>query len=462
MSSSIPSTGPSGSPRVCGPAQGSRAARALRLLALLLLAGAGALLGAPGAGGQGRVAALQPMGPLLPDGDFVYGPALYGWDLKRYVAAKGGLLARYYEPGEGGIRSGVDIVGDVALAYSISPRLLLTLIEMHSGWVTQADPAEQTYPLGGGLPGLAASLAAAADSLNARYYGHRLGGQRDIPGLGRLAEGNAATYALLSWLGEVRAAPPPSATAADPSAPTALPAASATPQPAPAELWAGLEGPSRFWAAWMGLFGDPVAADAGQVVPVPARPLPLPLPFAAGEIWYLTRGPHSPWGAGGPAAALDFAPPPADQADCSPSTAWVRAVAGGIVLRSEPWGLLVDLDEDGFAGTGWVHAYTHLAGLERLPAGSRVAAGDTLGHPSCEGGPSAFARVGFSRRLDGQWIPVDAERDPLIMGGWAALRGDRDGAGWLAREGLPARRAAPEKEDAVNGVFDLSIAPPEG
>lgn len=440
------------------------ASRAARLLTLLLLAGSAAFLGAAGAGGQGRVAALQPMGKLLPDGDFVYGPALYGWDLRRFIDAKGGFLARYYEPGEQGVRSGADIVGQVALAYSISPRLLLTLIEMHSGWVTQGQPDEQTYPLGGGLPGLGPSLAAAADSLNARFYAHRLGGQRDIPGVGRPAEGNAATYALLSFLGEVRVAPPtlPSGSTAAEDAQGAAPAASATPPPAPAELWAGLEGPSRFWAAWLSLFGDPLAAEVGQVVPVPARPLPLPLPFAAGEIWYLSRGPHSPWGAGGPPAAIDFAPPPADQADCGPSGAWVRAVAGGLVLSSQPWGLLVDLDEDGFAGTGWVHAYTHLAGLERLPEGSRVAVGETLGHPSCEGGPSAFARVGFSRRLDGQWIPVDAERDPLIMGGWAALRGPRDGEGWLAREGLPARKAQPEKVDAVNGVFDLNIASPEG
>lgn len=61
---------------------------------------------------QGRVAALQPMGVLLPDGDFVYGPPLYGWDLGRYVVAKGGYLAR--EPGDEGLRAGADMVQDVA------------------------------------------------------------------------------------------------------------------------------------------------------------------------------------------------------------------------------------------------------------------------------------------------------------------------------------------------------------
>lgn len=114
-------------------------------------------------------------------------------------------------------------------------------------------------------------------------------------------------------------------------------------------------------------FEDPLALDAGRVVPVPA-PSPGPAAaLAAGEIWYLTRGPHSPWGAGGPAAAIDFAPPPAAPADCGPSPAWVRTMAGGVVLRSRASGVLVDLDEDGFAGTGWVHAYTHLAALERVP-----------------------------------------------------------------------------------------------
>lgn len=434
-----------------------------RLLPALCLALAAALLGSADTRGQDRVAALQPMNILLPDGDFVYGPPLYGWDLKRYVAAKGGFLARYYEPGDTGLRAGADIVQDVAMDYGISPRLLLALIEMQSGWVTDPRPTEQNYPLGGGLPGLAPALAAAADSLNARFYAHRYGGRRDIEGVGSLPTVNAASYALFAWLGEARPGPAPTASAGQgDSMPTstAPPIASPTAAAAPAVLWAGLEGPSRFWAAWMTLFEDPVALDAGRVVPVPARPMPLPLPFAPGEIWYLTRGPHSPWGAGGPAAALDFAPPPTAPADCGPSPAWVRAVAAGTVLRSGPSGVLLDIDEDGFAGTGWVHAYTHLATLERIPEGSRVQTGDPLGHPSCEGGPAAFAHVGFSRRLDGVWIPVDAERDPLIMGGWAALKGDRDGTGWLAREGMPPRRAQPEKVDAVNGVFDLAIAPP--
>lgn len=435
------------------------------LILAFCLALAAAILGGADARGQGRVAALQPMGVLLPDGDFVYGPPLYDWDLGRYVAAKGGFLARYYEPGAEGLRAGSDIVQDVAQDYGISPRLLLVLIEMHSGWVTDPRPTEQTYPLGGSQPGLGPGLAAAADSLNARFYAHRFQGRRDIEGIGALPASNAATYALLAYLGEERPAAAATAAAADTGEPaaataTSLPIASPTAPAAPGARWAGLEGPSRFWAAWMTLFEDPLALDAGRVVPMPARPLALPLPFAAGEIWYFIRGPHSPWGAGGPAAAIDFAPPPAAATDCTPSSAWVRAVAGGVVLRSQASGVQVDLDQDGFAGTGWVHIYTHLAALERIPEGSRVNAGDPLGHPSCEGGPSAFAHVGFSRRLDGIWMPVDTERDPLVMGGWAALKGDRDGSGWLAREGFPPRQAQPQKSDSVNGVFDLGVVPP--
>ena len=121
----------------------------LLALGLTLVA---AFLGGADARGQGRVAALQPMGVLLPDGDFVYGPPLYGWDLGRYVVAKGGYLARYYEPGDEGLRAGADIVQDVAQDYGISPRLLLALIEMHSGWVSNPQPDEQTYPLGGAHP----------------------------------------------------------------------------------------------------------------------------------------------------------------------------------------------------------------------------------------------------------------------------------------------------------------------
>ena len=41
-------------------------------------------------------------------------------------------------------------------------------------------------------------------------------------------------------------------------------------------------------------------------------------------------------------------------------------------------------------------------------------------------------------------------------------RGKGATIGWLAREGMPPRKAQPEKTDSINGVFDLGIAPPTG
>lgn len=380
------------------------------------------------------VAAGYPIGRLIPDNELVYGPAAAGFDTAAFVAEAGGYLARYQELVDGAPRSGAEIVERVAAEYSVSPRLLLALIEARSAWVSDPAPQERDFPAGGPLPGLAVGLAAAADGLNAFFYGHLYDGLRSAPTAdGRVVaipESNAATFALLALLGSDQ----------------------------PAADWAGLEGPSRFYAAWARLFGDPLFNSVAPPPLVP--PASAALPFPAGEIWFFTAGPHSPAGAGGPRAALDFAPPPESATGCTPSAAWVTAARSGWVLRSEAWGLAVDTDGDRFEGTGWVDVYRHLAAAERVAAGTRVQAGDRLGHPSCEGGlPGGQTRVAFSRKHDGAWVPADLPAAPLVLGGWAAAPGPEPGQGWLVRDGFPPRVAGPTKAAAVNGVGAPAGAP---
>ncbi|MGD8996689.1 MAG: LysM peptidoglycan-binding domain-containing protein, partial [Anaerolineae bacterium] len=93
------------------------------------------------------------MGPslkLIPDSEMVYGPATIHFDLGGFIMQQGGYLAGYAEQVEGELRTGPEIVQIVSQRFSVGPRALLALLEMQSGWVTQAQPRGETlvYPLG--------------------------------------------------------------------------------------------------------------------------------------------------------------------------------------------------------------------------------------------------------------------------------------------------------------------------
>jgi hypothetical protein len=385
-----------------------------------------------------RPAAGVPLANMLPNGELVYGYALKGFDTVAYVKAAGGYLASYQELVDGVSLSGAEVVQRVAEAYSVSPRVLLALIEMASGWVTDPNPMERGFPAGEPLPGLYVGLSAAADGLNRLYYGHKDEGQRAFPIAGGgqilLDDTNSATFAVVGYVSR-------NVTLAD---------------------WSGLEQPSRYSLVYAQLFGDPFAnaAEAGDA-PVAALPqVELMLPFAGGEIWFFVRGPHSGWGVGGPRAAVDFAPPPEEQTGCTPSGAWVTAAATGRVLQSQATGLVLEIPDrnyplDGFAGTGWVHVYTHLAAADRPTVGTLVRVGERLGHPSCEASLLPLARVSVSRRFHGEWIAVDDPRAPLVFDHWAALPGPEAGSGWLAHTGVAPRPAGLTKDLAVNSVSAL-------
>jgi hypothetical protein len=369
---------------------------------------------------------------VLPDSELLLGPTLFNWDTEAFVAGEGGYLARFSEAVGSEVLTGAQIVDRVAGEYSIGPRLLLTLVEMHSGWVWNPEPSELDFPVGEPLPGLRTGLARAASSLNRFFYANRNDGLRTITLAGgetvEVPAANAASFALLAYL----------------SRDTTV------------ESWAGLEAPSRFHTAWAGLFGDPYLYLSTEVLPPELPEVELRLPFRAGEIWYFVAGPHGAAGPGTPRAAIDFAPSPEEATGCHLSLEYVTAAAPGVVARSRGSEVVVDLDGDGFEGSGWTHHYRHLGSFERVEEGKRVEAGDALGHPSCDGGETTLTRFTFARRYNGAWIPVDHPDAPLIMGGWVALAGPEPGTGWLARSGIEPREASLTKSRSANGVVVMS------
>lgn len=356
---------------------------------------------------------------LLPDSEVIYGPPAADFDLQAFVDASGGYLSTFRETVDGETLSGAQVVRRIALETSINPRLLLAVLEWRSGWVTSSPRnSEPDYPLGFGAPshrGLYRELALATRLLTQAYYGWRSG-----------------TFSAVEFLDGTTLPPHPS-----------LNAGSVAVQNLTARLYSPADWPAAVYgengllAVYFRLFGDPWSRAA------PYEPLFPPglsqaqprweLPFAPGEPWSFTGGPHLAWGIGSPLGALDFAP--ADEAKgCSTSTRWATAAAPGVVVRSERGLLVLDVDGDGHEQTGWSLLYLHLADEGRLPAGTQVKQGEPLGHPSCEGGPATGRHVHIVRKYNGEWVGAGATL-PFILSGWLVEGDDLPYQGRLVKEG---------------------------
>jgi hypothetical protein len=198
----------------------------------------------------------------------------------------------------------------------------------------------------------------------------------------------------------------------------------------PAEQYRYAIGPEGFAKTWETLYGDPWISNQAHIPGSLVQPGFI-LPYPAGESWAYTGGPHTAWGDGAPAAAIDFAPA-ADTSGCYISDAWTTAMADGLISRTEPGIVILDLDKDGDERTGWVLFYLHVETRDQIPEGSLVSAGDPLGHPSCEGGDATGTHVHIARKYNGEWMIADSEV-PFVMEGWRAVAGDRLYEGTLER-----------------------------
>ena len=357
---------------------------------------------------------------LLPDGAVVYSPQSADFRIEDYINQAGGYLSTYQEqvePGEW--ESGAEIVRRVALENSINPQLLLAFLEFRSGWVRgqPADPTQVEYPIGFYVPdyhGLSNELSMAATQLNIGYYGWR---------------GGTLTDLIFPDYTHVRVSP-------------VLNAGSVALQTLVSKFYRhqqdwveALYGPRGVMAIYDDMFGDPwqAAARLGPLFPPDVQQPVLELPFAPGELWSLTSGPHIAWKSGTPRGALDFAPITGELA-CAVSTAWVRASAPGLVVRSEHNAVVLDLDGDSLEQTGWVLVFMHLADQDRVAVGTRVDADAPLGHPSCEGGKATGTHVHLVRKYNGEWLAADGPL-PLVLSGWIAHARELSYDGTLEKDG---------------------------
>jgi LasA protease len=362
---------------------------------------------------------LDEVGPdlkLIPDSELVFSGAAAGFDAHEFAVQQGGFLAGYRGTVDDRTRPGGEVVLAAARNHSINPRLLMALLEYHSGWVSNPHPAGDAlnFPYGFVHPylrNLNAQLTWVTSRLAVGYYGWRAGTLTELqfPDGSRLRINpslNAGTVALQYLFAQTRNRPE----------------------------WDRAVSETGFGATYFEMFGDPFARALDPLLPADLTQVPLSLPFAPGQTWYYTGGPHGAWETGGAQAALDFAPPSA-VSGCAESNAWVTAVAPGLVIRSSKGVVVLDLDGDGHETTGWNILYLHIATEGRVPEGTYVERGDRIGHPSCEGGQSTGTHVHIARKYNGEWILADGVI-PFNLSGWVAAQGKGEYYGTLTRDGV--------------------------
>ena len=351
----------------------------------------------------------------LPDRAFVNGPSQIGFSTSAFVASTNGWLKNYRIYAGEKMRTGAEAVDYVAANYSLSPRLLLALLEYQSGALTQPEMPDGKYLLGfkrSFYEGPYLQLVIAANTLNNGYYSWRAGKLTEFELLDRSLVRpdpwqNAASVSLQYYFSRLYTG----------------------------DKYHASIGPDGLTRVYQDLFGDPWV-DSTIILPGSLQQPALRFPFRADYIWAYTGGPHTGWGTGEPFAALDFAPA-SDTSGCvsvGPDE-YASAMADGLIVRSDIDGIIIDLDKDGDERTGWVLYYLHTATNNRIRTGQEVKAGDPVGYPSCEGGHVTGTHVHIARKFNGEWILADG---PLAFNleGWVAHNGRQAYKGTLTRGAL--------------------------
>lgn len=351
---------------------------------------------------------------IIPDSLFVNGPAAADFDVVEFAAQYNGWINTYVEYAAEENRTGPEIINLVAENYSVSPQLLLAVSEYLAGALTRPTLPEASadYPLRFRSTlnkGFYRQLIWAANKLNNGYYAWRTGDLLELDLPDNTLERpdpwqNAATVSLQHFFSLIM----------------------------PIDQFRYATSPEGFGNTWKQLYGDPWAEDQPHIPGSLTQP-GLLLPYPAGEVWAFTGGPHNAWGSGLPLTAIDFAPA-SELSGCYASNAWTTAVADGIITRSKPGFLILDLDMDNDERTGWVIFYLHIDGRDLIPAGSTVSAGDPLGHPSCVGGSSTGTHIHLARKYNGEWILTGSDV-PFVLEGWTVVNGLNPYEGSLERFG---------------------------
>jgi LasA protease len=370
---------------------------------------------------------------ILPDVAFVNGPRDVGFDVAAFVNSQPGWLKNARDAVGLQIRPGYEVVLNISQNFSISPRLLLAILEYQSGALSAPETPQSIddFVLGyknRSYLGLSQQLVWAANRLNNGYYGWREGSLKSYTHLdGRLERPdpwqNAASAAIQYYF----------STLLD------------------RDHYDHAISSAGLLETYTKYFGDPWQGDL-TLIPGSLKQPEMILPFAPGVTWAYTGGPHTGWGQGAPFAAIDFAPGSV-VGGCSPSDEAVLAIADGVVVRSGNASAVLDLDGDGDERTGWVVFYLHLRNTDLPKVGKQLKKGDPIGYPSCDGGKSTGTHIHIARKYNGEWVLADG---PLAFNleGWISSNGLREYQGYLEKEGRRLRACVcSDKDSQINATW---------
>lgn len=351
----------------------------------------------------------------LPDHAVVNGPADVNFDAVAFVARQPGWLRDYIYYVGGKNRNGAEIVNYVATNFSVSPRLLLAILEYQTGALSNPQMPKKPHVLNYHGPyhnNVYMQLVWAANTINNGYYGWRTGRLTIFEHPDKRLERpdpwqNAGTVAIQYYFSRTMNA----------------------------QAYNRAVGQDGLIKTYTALFGDPWE-DSVELIPGSLQQPEMTLPFPSGHVWTYTGGPHTAWGQGDPFAAVDFAPP-SEHSGCfvADASEYATAIADGVVARVDSGVLVLDLDGDGDERTGWNILYVHLATPGKAKVGEFLKAGDPVGYPSCEGGRTTGTHVHVARKYNGEWIPA-AGPLPFVMEGWTPHNGQAAYQGTLTRGAL--------------------------
>ncbi|MCZ2127384.1 MAG: LysM peptidoglycan-binding domain-containing protein [Anaerolineales bacterium] len=351
---------------------------------------------------------------IIPDSAFVNGPNDVGFNTSAFLSTQPGWFGTYRAYIGGEWKDGAALADYVAMNYSVSPKLLLALLEYQSGALTKAEAPTRKNLLGFDRPFWDSpylQLVQAANILNNGYYGWRAGALLEFedPAAMLIRPNpwqNAATVALQYYYSRIFKG----------------------------DALHRAVGEDGLYKTYVAFFGDPWQGNT-ELIPGSLAQPEISLPFPQDQTWSFTGGPHTGWGTGEPLSALDFAPP-ADRSGCVAAKRenFAVAAANGLIVRSGVDGVALDLDLDGDERTGWVIFYLHLAADGRAALGEYLHAGDKIGYPSCEGGRATGTHVHIARKYNGEWILADSAT-PFTLSGWKVRAGSAAYKGVLVKSG---------------------------
>ncbi len=326
---------------------------------------------------------------ILADGQFVYGPNVTNWDTASYLTSLKSPLSPY-----------ASILEDKARYYSINPQVLLALLEMQSGLVTGEGHSDIEHVVGySDVSGFADQLETLSSALIMSFYSR----------LYRTADFTATHYTLaLATSKEIKIS-------AETNAGTFALLAAMAPLSSDSQ-WQDLisaQSPNGFVQTYERLFPDSDPLDNSNKIMAPSAPPAnlLKLPFAGGDAWMFTGGPHAydgctynPW------SGVDFAP---GIYGCAvPGNRWVTAPAAGTVWNVNCGGCQVTINH----GNGWWSNFYHIAN-QQLFNGQSVAKDQHIGNPSCR--PS----VGGCGACGGYATGIHAHYNLMYNGAFYAING---------------------------------------